>query len=266
MDSRIRIIAALSVVALVIVLANVNGTITGMQALPAPPSIPSMGGSEELPPSPPAPGGGSSAVCGNNVKEGSEECEVDSHCGSGKYCNKSLCKCRTSSSSSGSSSSPPTQTPSSSQDWQTLADQLLAIEIKVDSASQTASQVSGMDSRLRQLEVLVENLQQSPDQQQALFNDLLSKINAIQASAKRSAFISITLTVIALLMVSGLVAALIVQKRQAYIEDKKLLADYLLNYEQAGYRLETLKMHLQASGWSDKFIDEVIQELPGQAL
>jgi len=65
-----------------------------------------------------------------------------------------------------------------------------------------------------------------------------------------------------LIIVAGFIAFGIFQKRKAEDEDKQKLRQYLLNYQKAGYNLDTLKEHLSSSGWNESLIDEVVRELP----
>ncbi len=131
-------------------------------------------------------------------------------------------------------------------------------EAQIKIASDMSSRSDAMQSQIDATKVDVENLKQQPSFEAPFFD----AISNLQGSQKKNAVLSITLSVLALIIISGMIAAGIVQKKKTESEDKKLVRQYLMNYTNAGYKLETLKMHLQANGWDNKFIDERIKELP----
>ncbi len=131
-------------------------------------------------------------------------------------------------------------------------------EAQIKIAADMSSRSDAMQSQIDATKVDVENLKQQPSFEAPFFD----AISNLQGSQKKNAVLSITLSVLALIIISGMIAAGIVQKKKTESEDRKLVRQYLMNYANAGYKLETLKMHLQANGWDNKFIDERIKELP----
>jgi hypothetical protein len=131
-------------------------------------------------------------------------------------------------------------------------------EAQIKIAADMSSRQDAMQSQVDATKIDVENLKQQPSFEAPFFD----AISNLQGSQKKNAVLSITLSVLALIIISGMIAAGIVQKKKTESEDKKLVRQYLMNYTNAGYKLETLKMHLQANGWDNKFIDERIKELP----
>lgn len=135
---------------------------------------------------------------------------------------------------------------------------LAAAEAQIKIAADMSSRLDAMQSQIDALKVDVENLKQRPSFEAPFFD----AITNLQGSARKNAILSITLSILALVIIAGMVGVGIVQKHRTELEDKKLVRQYLANYLNAGYRLEVLKMHLQANGWDEKFIDERIKEIP----
>ncbi len=132
----------------------------------------------------------------------------------------------------------------------------------------TPEELSALGARLDALQstvdgfaVTAENMRQFMSrpvvEQPAFFESL----NSLKGSVRNNAILSISLSVFVLLLVIGLIANGVVQKKRTEEENKKLLAQYLANYTKAGYKIETLRMHLRACGWHDDIIQDAIQEL-----
>ena len=132
------------------------------------------------------------------------------------------------------------------------------LEAQLKIASDMSARMDAMQSQIDGMKVDIENLKQRPSFE-APFFDQLAKL---EGSARKNAILSISLSVLSLVIIIGMVAATLVERRKEYLTDKKLLKQYLVNYQKAGYRMETLRMHLRANGWSDEFIDEVMREMP----
>jgi hypothetical protein len=135
---------------------------------------------------------------------------------------------------------------------------LVAAEAQIKIAADMSSRLDAMQSQIDALKVDVENLKQRPSFEAPFFD----AITNLQGQARKNAILSITLSILSLIIISGMIGFSIVQKRRIELEDKKLVRQYLANYLNAGYKLEVLKMHLQANGWDEKFIDERIKEIP----
>lgn len=135
---------------------------------------------------------------------------------------------------------------------------LATAEAQIKIAADMSSRLDAMQSQVDAMKVDIQNLKQQPSFEAPFFD----AISNLQGSQKKNAVLSITLSVLALIIISGMIAAGIVHKKKTELEDKKLVRQYLMNYINAGYKLETLKMHLQANGWDEKFIDERIKEIP----
>ncbi|MEM3154304.1 MAG: hypothetical protein QW165_01920 [Candidatus Woesearchaeota archaeon] len=135
---------------------------------------------------------------------------------------------------------------------------LATVEAQIKIVSDPSSRIDALQSQIDAMRVDIENLKQRPGLE-APFFDALSNL---QGQQRKNAILSIMLSVLALVIIAGMITAGIIHKKREEIEDKKLVRQYLHNYLQAGYRLETLRMHLLANGWDEKFIDERIKELP----
>ncbi len=131
-------------------------------------------------------------------------------------------------------------------------------EAQIKIAADMSSRLDAMQSQIDALKVDVENLKQRPSFEAPFFDAIAN----LQGSQKKNAILSITLSVLALIVIAGMIAAGIINRREQDAQDRKLVRQYLANYLNAGYRLETLRMHLLANGWNEKFIDERIKELP----
>lgn len=126
-------------------------------------------------------------------------------------------------------------------------------------AANVVERLDSMQSQIDALQVEMGNLRQRPFVDQPTFFDGL---NEVKGSIKRNTILSISLSVLVLIILIAMITSILTQRKKEYVSDKKLLRQYLLNYQKAGYRLESLRMHLRASGWSDWFIDDVMKELP----
>jgi hypothetical protein len=135
---------------------------------------------------------------------------------------------------------------------------LVAAEAQIKIAADMSSRLDAMQSQIDALKVDVENLKQRPSFEAPFFD----AITNLQGQARKNAILSITLSILALIIIAGMIGLGMVQKHRTELEDKKLVRQYLANYLNAGYKLETLRMHLLANGWDEKFIDERIKEIP----
>lgn len=111
-------------------------------------------------------------------------------------------------------------------------------------------------SEIDALKVKTGNLQQRPTVEFPL------NVDEIQGPIKRNLILTISFFVFVMLIITVMISVAIINRRNDAIDNKRLLRQYLVNYQSAGYRLETLKMHLRACGWKDDLIEEVVKELP----
>lgn len=302
MKKSVAVIFVLTVVALFFVLVNGYNTITGLQVLdlPAPPAPPGMEQEEQ----------DQGPICGNDILEGREQCEADSDCGIGEFCNNS-CQCELEEeeavcgdgildfeeecevnadcgageycSDSCTCLEEVEEEPEPIVEYAAPAADTSGLEARIDTleqmvsalssirqrldtveqqgqmAAEVGSRIDGLESRMQKLEVDVQNLKNKPDVQAAFFDDIAD----LEQASKTNAMLSISLSVFVLLIIILLVAMTVYGRHQENVENKKLVAAYLENYTQAGYSLDTLRMHLRASGWKDKFIDEAIKHMRG---
>jgi hypothetical protein len=279
MEKRAAVILSLAVVAFVLVLMNGYATFTGMLTasdLPAPPAPPGMDGSQS---------GGSTCTenwdCGSwSACYGGEQtrsCTDKNSCGTSvsKPATKRTCAATGSSGTSEVGQilgQAPSTTSASSIEARLEAiefklralDSLVMLEQRVNDAEAMARNVGEFDRRISSLESSVQALQNEirrlPSQQMP-FN-----AQELQDGIKWNTILSVSLSIFILLIICGYFASLIIQRKHETEESKRLLKQYLANYTKQGYRLETLKMHLKASGWSDEIISEVTREMPSKPL
>ncbi len=138
-------------------------------------------------------------------------------------------------------------------------DRLNKIEAQAAIAAESSARLDSMQSQIDALRVDVDNLNSRPYFDEPAFTGQFSNI---RTSVTKNTILSITLSLIALAIVIAMIVANIIQRRKEYESDKKLVRQYLLNYQKSGYRLDTLRMHLLASGWTGWFVDEVLKEMP----
>ncbi|MCX6708826.1 MAG: hypothetical protein NTW67_04250 [Candidatus Woesearchaeota archaeon] len=131
-------------------------------------------------------------------------------------------------------------------------------EAQVSMASNMAARLDAMQSQIDALVVEVNNLKQRPSVEAPFFDQL----STLESSSRKNLILSFVLFFFVLLIVAGMIIMAIVNHKNDIIENKRLLRQYLINYQKAGYRLDTLRMHLRACGWKDIFVDEVVRELP----
>jgi len=233
MKKRVAAILVIAVIMLFLAVSNGHRTFTGMQAsdLPEPPSPPGMESDQVLPPVTQPVTTTTTTTTRPTAPEISDMQAI--------LLRLDLIE----------------QKLGSMQGWEL---RLTNAEAQIKIAADSSSRQDAMQSQIDATKVDVENLKQQPSFEAPFFD----AIGNLQGSQKKNAILSITLSVLALIVISGMIAAGIVQKKKTELEDKKLVRQYLMNYANAGYKLETLKMHLQANGWDNKFIDERIKELP----
>lgn len=133
------------------------------------------------------------------------------------------------------------------------------VEAQIAISSNFGERVDALDSRMGALEVEVGNLKQRPFVDQPTF---VNNLALTSRKITQNTILSIALSVAVFLVIIAMIISQIVERRKEFLADKKLLRQYLMNYQKAGYRLDSLRMHLKASGWNDWFIDEVLKELP----
>lgn len=131
------------------------------------------------------------------------------------------------------------------------SDQFSALQARIDALQSTVDGFSVTAENMRQF-------MSRPVVEQPTF---IESLNSLKGTVRNNAILSISLSVFVLLLVIGLIANGVVQKKRTDEENKMLLVQYLANYTKAGYNIETLRMHLRACGWHDNMIQGAIQEL-----
>lgn len=269
MKKSVVVILVLTTLAFMLVLFNGYNSITGLQVLnlPAPPSPPGME-QEQQPqqPEPPA----YVPVCGNDIIDDNEQCERNTDCGAEEICR--LCSCVPEPTDEAEelvdveidADAEVLDRIAAIEQMLTALDLLPVWEERLNNVEQQAAlaanfgaRIDALESRVQQLEVDMRNVKSSPDVQAAFFDQMTD----LKSMSRRNAMLSISLSVFVLLIVGLLIAAAVMGRIQEKKENKELVKEYLDNYTKAGYSLETLKMHLRASGWKDAFIDGAIREL-----
>jgi hypothetical protein len=140
-------------------------------------------------------------------------------------------------------------------------DRINTIEQKVHGLVGLGARVDAIESRLDGMEVDVENARMAaarPYVEMPLFEGMFE---GVKLYVRRSAFLNIGLSIIALLLIIGLIVMLVIRNKKVAEHNKTLIKQYIKNYTKAGYKLKTLEMHLEASGWQDKEIQEALKEL-----
>lgn len=282
MEKKAAIILSLSTLAFILVLMNGYATFTGMitaSDLPAPPAPP---GFES-----PAPT--QNATQQDTCHEDWEctdwstcrggyqfrDCEDDNECGTNedKPSERRSCSAGTQTSEIQEilSQAPTTTSASaiesrlSSIEFKLKAlDTLVNLEQRINTAEGLAQNVGNFDSRIASLESSIQAVQNElrrfPSQQQP-FNP-----EELEQDIQWNTILSVSLSIFILLIICGYFASIMIQRKQERDESKRLLKQYLANYTRQGYKIETLKMHLKASGWSDTIINEVISEVSTKPL
>jgi len=144
-------------------------------------------------------------------------------------------------------------------------DRLNAVEKQGAAGSNVVERVDALQSQVDAMKGDVVNLKQNANRPLVEQPTFLDSIATVQSSIKKGAIVSISLSILALIIVIGFIANAIVQTKKSLEENKRLLREYLHNYKSAGYSVETLREHLRASGWSGDLIDEVSGELEKEA-
>lgn len=137
-------------------------------------------------------------------------------------------------------------------------DRLNNIEAQVAIASNIVARVDALESQVNALRVDVDNLKSVASRP---YVDQPTFFEELRSLGRKNTILSVLLSVFVLAIVISMIVSNIMERRKEYLADKRILKQYLVNYQRAGYKLDTLRMHLLASGWKDKFIDEVMSEI-----
>ncbi len=249
MKKSVTVILVFALIALVLALSNGYKTITGLQAfdvseLPEPPSAPGMISDQEVQATPtptptpkPTPISTSDAedLLAGEIPEGETIAAINAKLAAIENKLKAL-------------------------DLLTVWEERLnKVEAQAAIAADMSARLDGMQSQIDALRVDVDNLKGRPYFDEPAFT---GQLFSIQSSMKKNTVLSIVLSVLALLIVISMIAAHIIERKKEYVSDKKLLRQYLMNYQRTGYKIDTLRMHLLASGWAGWFVDEVLKEMP----
>ncbi len=134
----------------------------------------------------------------------------------------------------------------------TVETRLADLKIQLDSF---LARIDSIDSRLNTVQNDIASIKEgSAAAIPGVFDQLMKKL-------KSNTILSVSLSILALLLVAGLIVYMEVAKKKSSLENKRLVIQYLKNYQKAGYRIEALEMNLRASGWSDELIREAEKEL-----
>ncbi len=133
------------------------------------------------------------------------------------------------------------------------------VEARVGVASNVPERVDALQSQVDALRVDVDNLKVQAGKP---YVEAPAFFDELQNLGKKNTVLSITLFIIVMFIVITLITMTIIQRRKEDANNRQLIRQYLANYQKAGYKSDTLRMHLKACGWDDKFIDEAVRELP----
>jgi len=122
--------------------------------------------------------------------------------------------------------------------------------------------LNSLQSQVEAMDVNLQNIRVATGRPYVEEPTFLSSLSNLRGSISRNTVLSVSLSVFILLIVISIIISGIVQRKNTNEENKRLIRQYLMNYQKAGYRLETLRMHLRACGWRDQLIDEAIKGLP----
>lgn len=246
MKKSVEVIMIFALLAIILALSHGRQTLTGMQALedlPEPPVAPGMGSDQVIvavvpPPALtplPEPTDDAEALLGGEIPAGDTLSAITAKLEAIENKLKAL-----------------DLLPA----WE---NRLNKVEAQASIAADASSRLDGMQSQIDALRVDVDNLKNRPFFDEPAFT---GQFFSIRSSIRKNTVLSISLSLLALAILIAMIASNIIQRRKEYVSDKKLLRQYLLNYQRAGYRVDALRMHLLASGWAGWFVDEVMKELP----
>ncbi|OYT31858.1 hypothetical protein B6U93_02870 [Candidatus Woesearchaeota archaeon ex4484_78] len=136
-----------------------------------------------------------------------------------------------------------------------VLDLIPEFEDEINALNDNLAQLGAIESRLQNLES-----KQKMSVEVPMFTE---NIEDVKRSLRKRTMFSMILTLLSLSLVTGLIILLLVQKKKIEKEEKETIKSYLKNYLRSGYKFETLKMHLLASGWDEDIINKAIDELKG---
>jgi len=138
-------------------------------------------------------------------------------------------------------------------------DRLNNVEAQTAISGNVVQRLDAIESRVDGTRVEIDNLKQAATRP---YVDRPALTDALADLGKRNLTLSVSLFVLVLFIVIGMLVTSIIHKAKEKKESRKLVKNYLVNYQKTGYKLPALRMHLRACGWDEKLIDEIIKELP----
>lgn len=138
-------------------------------------------------------------------------------------------------------------------------------EKKAAVASTVVERLDALQSQTDALKVDVDNVRTLAGRPYVDSPTFAAALGDLEGSTRTKAIMSISLAAVALILVVALLVMGIVQSKRAEQQNHHLAVQFLKNYQKQGYSLDSLKMHLAASGWPDNLIESASKEA-GESL
>ncbi len=244
MKKSVAAIVLLAVIAMILLVSNGYNSYTGLQVidLPAPPAPPGMEADQVLPPVQAPPG----AIPPSQVIPGTTDAEdILSEAREGAAVAERV-----------QAIEQKLKAVDLLPAWEK---RLNNVEARVGVASNVPERVDALQSQVDSLRVDVDNLKVQAGKP---YVEAPAFFDELQNLGRKNTVLSITLFIVVMFIAITLITMTIIQRRKEDAHNRQLIRQYLANYQKAGYRLDTLRMHLKACGWDDRFIDESVRELP----
>ncbi|MBS3147412.1 cupredoxin family copper-binding protein [Candidatus Woesearchaeota archaeon] len=134
-------------------------------------------------------------------------------------------------------------------------------EAQGSAASNVGARVDALQSQVGGMKVDLENVKYAANRPVVEQPTFTAGLDALRSSIKTNAIFSLGLAIFALLLVIAVIVTGINQRKTSFQENKRMIKQYLSNYQSQGYPLSTLRMHLRACGWKDEFVEDCLKEL-----
>lgn len=134
-------------------------------------------------------------------------------------------------------------------------------EAQASAASNVVARVDALQSQVESMKVDLENVKYAANRPVVEQPTFTQSIDSLRTTIKTNAVFSLGLAIFALILVIAVIVTGINQRKSAFQDNKRMIKQYLSNYQSQGYPLSTLRMHLRACGWKDEFVEECLKEL-----
>jgi len=141
-----------------------------------------------------------------------------------------------------------------------LSNRVANLETQVSGCVDCGAKFDEVNSKVSAMSVEVDNLKRAVSRP---YVDEPTLVETVDQMGRKNTVMSVVLSLLVLAILLGMIGFNIHSRFKEYEADKKIIREYLINYQKVGYSLDSLRMQLLASGWKASFIDDIIKGLRG---